>query len=145
MVSELGASVGDALLAPHRSYLGPVGPLLGRGVVKGMAHITGGGITENLPRILPDGCAAEVRVDSWTPPSIFQVIQRYGAITADEMLRVFNMGVGMIVSCAAADSEQVMAALQAGRGEPWQLGRVVAAGATGGSGGEAARVRYVAS
>ena len=71
---ELGATVGEALLAPHRSYLPLVRPLLERGLVKGMAHITGGGITDNLPRMLPEGCAAEIDLRAWTVPPIFRLL-----------------------------------------------------------------------
>jgi phosphoribosylformylglycinamidine cyclo-ligase len=116
-VNELGATVGDALLAPHRSYLSLVRPLLERGYVKGMAHITGGGITENLPRILPTGCAAEVDPRAWSVPPVFQLLQRHGAIARDEMFRTFNMGVGMVLACRAHDAERVINTL-ARTGEP---------------------------
>src|SRR6185503_5862094 len=106
-VQEIGATVGDALLAPHRSYLQLVQPLLARDQVKGMAHITGGGITENLPRILPDGCAAEIDLRSWQVPPIFEVLQRRGGIATDEMFRAFNMGVGLVIACAARDAQRV--------------------------------------
>ena len=91
-VRELGATAGAALLAPHRCYLPIVRPLLERGHVKGLAHITGGGITENLPRILPEGCAAEIDRRAWTVPPIFRFIQERGAVGRDEMYRTFNMG-----------------------------------------------------
>ena len=84
-VRELDATVGDALLAPHRSYLSLIRPLLRREYVKGLAHITGGGITENLPRVLPEGCAAEIDRRSWTPPPIFRLIQERGGVSRDEM------------------------------------------------------------
>jgi phosphoribosylformylglycinamidine cyclo-ligase len=98
---ELGATVGDALLAPHRSYLKSVTPLLEARLVKGIAHITGGGITENLPRVLPSGCAASVDPESWKVLPVFRVLQERGAIATDEMFRAFNMGIGLIVVCAA--------------------------------------------
>ena len=94
---ELGTTVGDALLAPHRSYLTPVRPLLERGLVKGMAHITGGGITENLPRVLPEGCAAEIDravVDGAAVVQAAPAARR--ASPTDEMFRAFNMGVGLV-------------------------------------------------
>jgi phosphoribosylformylglycinamidine cyclo-ligase len=97
---ELATTVGDALLAPHRSYLKAVTPLLEARLVKGMAHITGGGITENLPRVLPPGCAASVDPASWTVLPVFRVLQERGAIATDEMFRAFNMGIGLIVVCA---------------------------------------------
>ena len=71
-------------------------------LVKGMAHITGGGITENLPRVLPEGCAAEIDLRSWTVPPLFQLLQERGGIATDEMFRAFNMGVGLVLVCAAA-------------------------------------------
>jgi len=114
VVSDLGTTVGDALLAPHLSYLNAIAPLLETGCVKGLAHITGGGITENLPRTLPDGCAAEVRLGTWVVPPIFRVIQQLGGIARDEMLRTFNMGVGLIVVCAPADAEHVISTVGAG-------------------------------
>jgi phosphoribosylformylglycinamidine cyclo-ligase len=99
-VRDLGATVGDVLLAPHRSYLTVARPLLEARIVKGMAHITGGGITENLPRVLPEGCGAAINRSAWTVPPVFQFIQQRGAIATDEMFRAFNMGVGLIIVCA---------------------------------------------
>ena len=126
-VPELGTTVGDALLATHRSYLPAVRPLLARGdgAIKGLAHVTGGGITENLPRILPKGCAAEIDRDAWSVPPLFRLLQRLGGIATDEMFRAFNMGIGMIAACAAPDAGRLLADL-AGAGETAvPLGRVV--------------------
>ena len=86
----LGASVGNALLAVHKSYLIPVGPLLEAGLVKAMAHVTGGGITENLPRSLPASCDALVDRRSWAVPPLFTLVQQLGSIADAEMLRAFN-------------------------------------------------------
>ena len=116
-VAELQSTMGDALLAPHRSYLSLVRPLLERDVVKGLAHITGGGITENLPRILPEGCAVEINRRAWSVPAIFRLLQRRGSIADEEMLRTFNMGIGLVIVCAAAEAERVFALLEAA-GEP---------------------------
>jgi phosphoribosylformylglycinamidine cyclo-ligase len=113
MVPELGRTVGDALLEPHRSYLPAIRPLLADGTIKGMAHITGGGITDNLPRILPPGAAAVVRPGSWTVPPVFTWLQERGAVPASDMLRTFNMGVGLIVVTSSGDAGEVMAALEA--------------------------------
>jgi phosphoribosylformylglycinamidine cyclo-ligase len=126
-VRELGATVGDALLAPHRSYLKFVAPLLEWGSVKGLAHVTGGGITENLPRTLPDGCAAEVDLHAWPVPPIFRLIQQHGGIARDEMLRAFNMGVGLVIVCPPGDVERVINTI-ATLGEPnaARIGFVVA-------------------
>ena len=125
-VDDLGATLGDALLAPHRSYLGIVRPLMERGLVKGLAHITGGGLTENLPRTLPEGCAAEVELQSWSVPPLFRLIAQRGAIAQAEMFRVFNMGVGLVIVCATSEAEQVID-LAARPGEPtaFRLGAVV--------------------
>ena len=134
-VRELGTTVADALLAPHRSYLNEVRPLLERDLVKGLAHITGGGITDNLPRTLPDGCAAEVDLNSWSVPPLFRFLQDRGAIAQDEMFRAFNMGVGLIVICGGRDAERVIDMLgRAGEPNAFRMGLVVA--------GERA-VRYV--
>ena len=107
-VDELGTTIGDALLAPHISYLAVVRPLIEHGLVKGLAHITGGGITENLPRTLPDGCAAEIDVRSWRVPPIFRLLEERGTIARDEMFRAFNMGVGLVIVCDGADAEHVI-------------------------------------
>jgi phosphoribosylformylglycinamidine cyclo-ligase len=107
------------------------------GAIKGMAHITGGGITDNLPRILPEGTAAIIDRTAWEVPSIFQWLQRTGNVPEDDMLRTFNMGIGLIVACENGDAERVIDALAAA-GEPraLRLGRVAAGQRT---------VRYVAS
>ena len=125
-VAELGGTVADALLAPHRSYLAAVRPLLARRLVKGLAHITGGGITENLPRIMPEGCSTEINLRAWEPSAIFQLLQQRGAISNDEMFRAFNMGVGLVIVCAAADAALVTdSLLSAGESGAVQLGSVV--------------------
>ncbi len=125
-VSELGTTIGEALLAPHRSYLNLVRPLIERDWVKGLAHITGGGLTDNLPRTLPDGCAADIDLQAWTIPPIFQLLQKHGAITRDEMFRAFNMGVGLVIVCTSRDAERVINTLMRG-GEPnaFRIGFVV--------------------
>jgi phosphoribosylformylglycinamidine cyclo-ligase len=124
-VEELGGTVGDALLAPHRSYLSLVRPLLTRGIVKGLAHITGGGITENLPRVLPEGCAAAIDLRAWSVPPLFQLLQQRGGIARDEMFRAFNMGVGLVVVCAAGDAETTMDTLaRAGEPNAFRIGAI---------------------
>jgi phosphoribosylformylglycinamidine cyclo-ligase len=126
-IPDLGTTIGDALLATHRSYLRVIEPLLPTGRVKGLAHITGGGITENLPRVLPDGCAADINLRAWTPPAIFQFLEREGRVPFDDMFRTFNMGVGLILACAEADANDVLATL-ASAGEPhaMRIGTIVA-------------------
>ena len=124
-VAELGATVGEALLAPHRSYLPVVRPLLGTGLLKGMAHITGGGITENLPRVLPEGCAARVRQGSWEVPPLFTWLQRAGGVPDDDMLRTFNMGIGLILVVSAGDADGVLARLRSAGESPVVIGDIV--------------------
>lgn len=124
IVPSLGTTIGDALLAEHRSYLKAVRPLLQAGVVKGMAHITGGGITENLPRVLPDGCGAEVRITSWEVPPLFQLLAERGEIANDEMFRAFNMGVGLILVCAPEHEDRAWALLEREHERPIALGSI---------------------
>ena len=125
-VPELGTSVGAALLEPHRSYLPLLRPLLSSGVIKGMAHITGGGITDNLPRILPPGTAARIDVTAWQAPPVFQWLQRTGGVPDDDMRRTFNMGMGLIIACGADAADRVVRSLADG-GEPGatQIGQIV--------------------
>jgi len=126
MLPDVGTSVGEALLAPHRSYLKAVRPLIAERLIKGMAHITGGGITENLPRTLPRGCSAAVNRKSWTVPPLFTLLQQRGAISTDEMYRAFNMGVGLILICAAADADHVIKRLEQSGERSILMGQVVA-------------------
>ena len=102
---ELDVTLGDALLVPHMSYVAQLTPTLNR--IKGMAHITGGGFTDNVPRMLPDGLAARLDSSAWEVPPLFQLIQQHGEIATDEMNRVFNMGIGMIVAVAPSDVASV--------------------------------------
>ncbi|MEX2526067.1 MAG: phosphoribosylformylglycinamidine cyclo-ligase [Gemmatimonadota bacterium] len=119
-----GTTVADALLAVHRSYLQPLAPLLDDGHIRGLAHITGGGIPGNLPRILPQGLGAAVDRSSWTVPALFQGLQEAGEVHREEMYRVFNMGVGMVVAVAASEAERVLALLEEAGETPWMLGQV---------------------
>src|SRR6185503_4589419 len=91
------------LMAVHRSYLAPVSRLLDAGLVRGLAHITGGGLVDNLPRILPANLAARLWPSAWPVPPIFAALRRVGDLSSTELYRVFNMGLGMIVACAAGD------------------------------------------
>jgi phosphoribosylformylglycinamidine cyclo-ligase len=124
-VPALGETVGAALLRPHRSYLKVVAPLVEAGRIKGMAHITGGGITENLPRTLPEGRAFSLDRGSWTVPPVFGWLQQTGGLEDREMLRVFNMGVGLILVVSAADADVVLSSLHAASEPAWRLGIVV--------------------
>ncbi|MDD5542405.1 MAG: phosphoribosylformylglycinamidine cyclo-ligase [Acidobacteriia bacterium] len=96
-VRDLDDTIGETLLEPHRSYLKPLRTLIDRGVIKGLAHITGGGFTENIPRILPRNCQAQISVGTWPVPPIFEVLKRLGNLEFGEMVRTFNMGIGMVV------------------------------------------------
>ena len=98
-----GKTVADALLAPHLSYWKPVAPLRERDLVRAMAHITGGGFYENIPRVIPDDLEVVVRSGAWPVPPVFGVIQSAGEVSFEEMHRVFNMGIGMVVLAAPAD------------------------------------------
>lgn len=127
-VDVLGTTVGEALLRPHRSYLPVIAPLLGDDRIKGMAHITGGGITDNVPRVLPDGLQISVDRSSWQVPALFTWLQDAGRVGDDEMFRAFNMGAGLILVCAPGDVDAIVAHLR-DAGEPaWRIGEVVAAG-----------------
>lgn len=109
VVPELGQPLVDALLAPHRSYLPPLGPALHK--IKALAHITGGGFIENIPRVLSDDVGAVIRLGSWPIPALFALIQQRGEIAADEMYRVFNMGIGMIAIVEKAEVDAIRAAI----------------------------------
>jgi len=116
----------EALMAPTRIYVKPLLALMQALPVKGMAHITGGGITGNLPRILPEGRLARVALDAWPRPALFHWLQQAGNVSAEEMLRVFNCGIGMIVVVAAADADRA-AALLGEQGETvYRLGSIIA-------------------
>jgi phosphoribosylformylglycinamidine cyclo-ligase len=123
-VPELGETVGAALLRPHRSYLPAIAPLLPHGWIKGMAHITGGGITENLPRVLPEGRAFSLDRRSWTVPPLFAWLQQAGRVSDEEMFRAFNMGAGLILVCAEDGAGEAASALRAAGERPWIIGRV---------------------
>jgi phosphoribosylformylglycinamidine cyclo-ligase len=123
-VEELGETVGQALLRTHRSYLPAIQPLLETKWIKGMAHITGGGITENLPRALPAERGFSLDRDSWAIPPLFTWLQQAGQLDDPEMFRAFNMGVGLVLVCAPDHADALLASL-AGSGEPaWRLGLV---------------------
>lgn len=103
-----GVTLGAALLAGHRSYLAEVQPLLAEGIVRGMAHITGGGLKDNLPRALPPAAIARLDPEAWVTPPIFDYIVERGRVSLDERYRAFNMGVGFVVVVPEADRDTVL-------------------------------------
>jgi phosphoribosylformylglycinamidine cyclo-ligase len=122
-----GGSVADALMAPTRIYVKPLLALARALDVKGMAHITGGGLTENIPRILPAGLQARIDASAWQRAEIFTWLQAHGRVEEREMHRVFNCGIGMAIVVAAADAERVMTFLDAAGEQTRRIGEIVAA------------------
>ncbi len=130
-VDLAGTSLGDhslatALLAPTRIYVRAIRALLAAQPIHAMAHITGGGLIENLPRVLPEGVGAGIDTDAWTLPPVFQWLRSAGSLAAAEMLRTFNCGVGMILVLPAAGIESALATLTAAGEQPFVMGEIVA-------------------
>nr|WP_321510876.1 phosphoribosylformylglycinamidine cyclo-ligase [uncultured Hyphomonas sp.] len=117
-------TLGEALLTPTRLYAEAALPLIRKGLVKGLAHITGGGLTENTPRMCPDHLAPAIERKAWTPPPVFEWLQSAGNVTEDEMHRTFNMGIGMVFAVAPEDADTVCAVLQTAGEAPVILGRL---------------------
>jgi len=122
-IAGLDMTVAQALLQPHVSYLRRLSGLLDSGMIKGLAHITGGGLTDNIPRILPEGTAVEIAKGSWPVLHIFKIMQGLGNVVDSEMYRTFNMGVGMVVVTSAEDAEKVKTHLSQ-HGTVYEIGRV---------------------
>jgi phosphoribosylformylglycinamidine cyclo-ligase len=124
-------TLGEALLEPTRIYVKPVLAVMEKVKLKGLAHITGGGLTENVPRVLQLNVAARIEVSRWPRPAIFEWLQKKGQIADDEMHRTFNCGIGMVVIVAAADAKAAMDAFAAEGVESFEIGSIVerAAGA----------------
>ncbi len=125
---DSGESVGQMLLAPHLSYLRPVEPLLDHPDLRALAHITGGGLTDNLPRVLPPETHAFIRLGSWPIPAIFTALQEHGGIGDEEMLRVFNMGIGMVLLVNAKALAEVLESLRDSGQKAYVIGTVQAGG-----------------
>ncbi len=134
---ELDRPLGEVLLTPTRIYAKQVLTLIQDCPIKGIAHITGGGITENLPRVFPAGIGAQVQRSAWSMPPIFQAIARLGQVERAEMYRVFNMGIGMILVVPASDALTVIARARALSDQAYQIGTIVA------SAGDGPLVEYV--
>lgn len=124
-VPILGCTVAEELLKPHRSYLAALQPLIERGLLKGLAHITGGGLPENIPRILPGGCSVEIQKGTWPALPVFDYLQQLGSVPEPEMYRTFNMGVGMVLVVDAANSLAVCNILGEAGEQVLEIGRVV--------------------
>jgi phosphoribosylformylglycinamidine cyclo-ligase len=124
-INEFGDKVGAALMRPHRSYLSPIRKLIQAEVVSGLAHITGGGITENLPRIFPRGLAPQIDLSTWEVPPLFTHLQNLGALDRDEMFATFNMGIGMVAVIPAALLKKARTVLTRMNERSIVMGRVV--------------------
>ena len=122
-----GRSLGETLLEPTRIYVLPLLKLLEQIDLRAVAHITGGGLPENLPRVLPDGCKAVIDTASWTRPAIFDWLQQGGNITGSEMYRTFNCGVGMVLCVPAGQAGQALDILRSEGEQAWILGHIEAA------------------
>ena len=120
-----GAPASEVLLAPTKIYVKPILALLQNVEVKGLAHITGGGITENVPRVLPAGLGAEIETSTWQPGPVFEFLQEQGNIETAEMRRTFNCGVGMVAIVADADADRTIAQLESSGESAWRIGRIV--------------------
>jgi phosphoribosylformylglycinamidine cyclo-ligase len=123
-LGALNETVGEALLRPHRSYLRVLEGLLDGGLIKGLAHITGGGLTENIPRILPEGTGVEIQLSSWPVLPVFEVMQQIGNVAETEMFRAFNMGVGMVIVGAEPDAAKIKAQVESAGEACYHIGRV---------------------
>ena len=124
-VEDLGATVGDALLAPHLSYVSAVFEVMKSVRIKGIAHITGGGFMDNLPRILPSGLGVRIRRGTWPERPIFHLLQRLGQIDASEMFQVFNMGLGMVLVVPPDRADDAAAQLQSSSVKAYIVGEVI--------------------
>lgn len=124
-VEELGKSIGEALLEPTRLYPKVISPLFESHKIKGLAHITGGGFYENIPRVLPEGLGAAVDADSWETPKIFNLLQKWGQVETREMYRTFNMGIGMVVVVSPEDADFVRENFQSRGEEVFTIGEVI--------------------
>ena len=120
-----GASLADALLAVHRSYLDTIQALLAKRVIQGLAHVTGGGIPGNIKRVMPDGMRAAVDYDAWHRPPLFELIQSTGNVPEEDMRRTFNLGIGLILVVRPDDAPETMALLRDRGEDPVSIGHVV--------------------
>ncbi len=124
-LTELGCTLGEELLKPTKIYVSSVLKAIKQCEIKGMAHITGGGITENVPRILPENYDAKINLSSWDTPPIFELIQEIGKIDEEEMLKTFNMGVGMVIITSPKEASSLIEFLSKEREKVFRIGEVV--------------------
>lgn len=124
-IDSICGTIGAALLEQHKSYLRPLEGLLESGAIKGLAHITGGGLTDNIPRILPEGTSVQIDKESWPILPIFTLMQEIGNVSEKEMYRTFNMGVGMVVVCAETDAGMIKAHFSEQGERSYEIGRVI--------------------
>lgn len=122
MVSGLSEPIGAELLKSHKSYFNEIYPLISQGLVRGLAHITGGGFYDNIPRILPDGCGVKINKGAWEVPALFKFLQQAGEVPDDQAYRVFNMGIGMVLICRS----EAVAEIKRQIPKLYELGTVVA-------------------
>ena len=120
-----GEKLGDVLLTPTKIYVKALSPLFKAGVVKGVAHITGGGFIENVPRMIPDGLAAHINLGSWPVLPIFDVLEKAGEVDHMEMFNIFNMGIGMVLAVNAEDADKTMELLKSNDEAGYVLGNIV--------------------
>lgn len=124
-ISEFGSTLGEELLKPTRIYVSTVRNLLRDLPVHGIAHITGGGLEDNLIRVLPSACKARLQKGSWEVPPVFQVLQREGAVSDEEMTRTFNNGIGMVLVAPSSHVQEIMDRLSAMGEKSWLIGEIV--------------------
>jgi phosphoribosylformylglycinamidine cyclo-ligase len=124
----LSRALGEELVEPHKSYARSLLPLIDDELINGLAHITGGGFSGNIPRILPDQISVEIDRNSWEAPGIFKLIQEAGEVETEEMFRTFNMGIGMVAICALDNADTVKSRLEAAGETAIAIGRAVKAG-----------------
>jgi phosphoribosylformylglycinamidine cyclo-ligase len=125
-IEALGAKLGDVILTPTKIYVKTILELIEKAEIKGMAHITGGGLLENIPRVLPEGCQVQLDTSKWPMLPIFQLIQEKGNVEKREMYRTFNMGIGFVIVVDAENAEKVKAACAAMEQPVYEIGSVVA-------------------
>jgi phosphoribosylformylglycinamidine cyclo-ligase len=125
LVEELGGTIGEALLAPHRSYVNPVFSLMEQIQVKGIAHITGGGLVDNVPRTLPEGLGARISRGTWPENPIFALLQKLGSIETLEMFQAFNMGLGLVLVVSSESADQAVEFLHDQGEQAYIVGQVV--------------------